>query len=185
MAQHKQPRAIRDEYVEFGTAAFYAEQGHAYRNPHEGAIRSTLARCHQSWKLDLSHVLDLACGSGEVTLLLRDLGASRIDGVDPFTAQAYADRTGQTALQFSFEEIAAGALENREHSLIVCSYALHLLELSRLPALLQRLALHSPALLILSPHKRPVGKDGWGWELENELYHQRVRARLFETVSQA
>ena len=97
------PRSIREEYVELGTGGFYAEQGQTYRNPHEGAIRSTLARCHARWSLDLSHVLDLACGSGEVTLALRDLGAKKIDGVDPFTAKAYQDRTGNKALPHSFD----------------------------------------------------------------------------------
>lgn len=174
-----QQRAIRDEYEKCGVEEFYEKQGGAYRNPHEEAIRSALARCHREWNLDLARVLDLACGSGEVTLVLRELGAEAIDGVDPFTAEAYQDRTGEGALPYSFEQIAGGALAERAYSLIVCSYALHLLEPSRLPGLLLQLARHAPALLILSPHKRPAIKDDWGWRLCGEIYHQRVRARWF------
>ena len=161
---------------------FYALHGEQYGNPHEQQIGDVLTVCQNNWQLDLREVLDLACGSGEATLCLRSLGAERIEGADPFTGEAYERRTGQTALPFSFEQIAAGALVERRYSLIVCSYALHLLERSRLPSLLAQLAQHSPALLILSPHKRPEIRAEWGWKLTTELYHRRVRARLFAAV---
>ena len=173
-------RAIRDQYVEFGPESYYVEKGATYRNPHEDAVRSALARCHREWLLDLTSVLDLACGSGEATLELRDLGAQSVEGIDPYTHQAYFARTGEKALPLSFEQIAAGELQERTFSLIVCSYALHLLEPSRLPGLLFQLAHHAPQLLILSPHKRPEVKENWGWRLVDELYHQRVRVRLLE-----
>jgi hypothetical protein len=183
--QQPPPRSIRAEYVEHGAQAFYAQHGETYSNPHEERVRAALARCVAQWRLDLSTVLDLACGSGEVSVIFRKLGATRIDGADPFTNQAYRRRTGQDALEVSFEQIAAGALAGRRYSLVVCSYALHLLEPSRLPALLYELRRIAPALLILSPHKRPQIREEWGWRLEAELYEQRVRARLFHQVALA
>lgn len=178
--QQPPPKSIRAEYVAHGAREFYAQHGDQYANPHEAKIRTALTRCASQWQLDLSHVLDLACGSGEVTLILQSLGAQRVDGADPFTADAYRRRTGQPALEVSFEQIAAGTLAERRYSLIVCSYALHLLEPSRLPALLLELAHSTSSLLILSPHKRPVIDAAWGWKLEAELYEERVRARLFK-----
>ncbi len=145
--------SIRDEYAAHGVGDFYAQQGDEYSNPHEEQIGDALAKCVARWDLDLARVLDLACGSGEITLRLRELGAEAIDGVDPFTGEAYRRRTGQDALLHSFEQIAAGELSDRRYSLIVCSYALHLVEPSRLPGLLYQLGILSPALLILSPHK--------------------------------
>jgi 2-polyprenyl-3-methyl-5-hydroxy-6-metoxy-1,4-benzoquinol methylase len=180
MNERRQETSIRSEYVERGVAGYYAAQGDAYRNPHEDCARFALAQAVRRWSLDLAHVLDLACGSGEMTLELRELGAGEIDGVDPYTAAAYRRRTGRDAMPLTFAEIASGALAERRYSLIVCSYALHLEETSRLPGLLRALGQSSSALLLLSPHKRPQLDPAWGWQLVDEIYPQRVRTRLFQ-----
>ena len=177
--------AIRHQYEQLGAQAFYEQHGADYRNPHEAAIGKVLRAVVPEWQLDLARVLDLACGSGEVTLVLRDLGAGQIDGVDPYTGAAYLARTGQAAEGFGFEQIAEGALAGRSYSLIVCSFAMHLLPVSRLPALLFRLAELAPHLLILTPHKRPELKRAWGWELAQEKVLERVRARLYRRLDQS
>jgi hypothetical protein len=124
-------------------------------------------------------VLDLAAGSGEATLVLRELGAGEVDAVDPYTADAYAKRTGRAAEPLGFEDVAAGALSGRTYSLVVCSYALHLCEPSRLPAVAYQLSLVAPALLVLTPHKRPHVRAEWGWELVGEEVVERVRSRFY------
>ena len=147
--------SIRGEYEKHGVSGFYQQFGDAYRNPHEAAIRLALHTGLARWVLDLSRVLDLACGSGEVTLVLQELGCTNIDGIDPYTAEAYQARTGRQAEPLTFEQIAGGALEGRRYSLIVCSYALHLLPASRLPVVAYQLQRIAPALIMLTPHKRP------------------------------
>lgn len=171
--------AIRHQYEEHGVEGYYSQFGAEYRNPHEPAIGEVLREAVRRWQLDLTGVLDLACGSGEATLVLRELGGERIDGVDPHTGEAYLARTGQQAESFSFEQIAAGALDGRHYSLIVCSFAMHLIDESWLPALLTALGLISDCLLILTPHKRPQIKAAWGWALAGEFIIERVRARLY------
>ena len=158
---------------------YYLAHGSSYRNPHEDAVRNALTLANATWSLDLSHVLDLACGSGEATLVLRSLGAGLIDGIDPFTAEAYRQRVGQSAETVRFEEIAAGALAGRTWSTIVCSYALHLVEVSRLPRLCRALAELSPTLVVVTPHKRPVLREGWGWLAAEEIKHDRTRVRCY------
>jgi SAM-dependent methyltransferase len=175
--------AVRTQYEQYGICGYYERSGADYRNPHEAAIGKLLCSIAPAWSLDLSNVLDLACGSGEATLVLRELGATRISGIDPFTGAAYLARSGQAAEAFDFAAIAAGALVGREYSLIVCSFALHLAEASRLPALAFRLAEIAPQLLILTPHKRPALKAEWGWQLAQETVNERVRARLYERAS--
>ena len=175
--------AIRHHYEQLGAQGFYEQHGAAYRNPHEAAIDAVLRAVVPQWQLDLSRVLDLACGSGEVTLVLRALGAGLVDGVDPYTGAAYLARTGVAAEGFSFEQIAEGALAGRAYTLIVCSFAMHLLPASRLPSLLFRLAELAPRLLILTPHKRPELKPAWGWALEEEMVLERVRARLYRRIN--
>jgi 2-polyprenyl-3-methyl-5-hydroxy-6-metoxy-1,4-benzoquinol methylase len=170
--------AIRAAYEREGPEEFYRRHGSDYRNPHEHIVRAILVQAMSAWRPDLSRVLDLACGSGEVTMVLRELGAS-VEGADPFTGNAYLARTGSPAMPLSFENVAWGALAEQRFSLIVCSFALHLLEESRLPALCYALSRISPALLVVTPLKRPQIKPAWGWILAHELLDQRVRARLY------
>lgn len=171
--------AIRAAYEQYGVEGFYQRFGNCYRNPHERPIRATLQAAVARWDLPLDRVLDLACGSGEVTLALRELSCASIDGIDPYTYRAYAERTGQVAEPLTFEQIAAGALAGRRYGTIVCSFALHLVALSRLPALAMQLSLIGQALLILTPHKRPALRPEWGWSSVDELLVERVRARLY------
>ena len=174
--------SIRSKYEQFGTREFYERHGDEYRNPHEPIVRRLLEVAVATWQLDLSAVLDLACGSGEVTLTLAALGATRIDGIDPFTGDAYRTRTGRAAEAITFEAIAAGALARRRYSLIVCSFALHLIEASRLPQLLFELSRASDALVVLTPHKRPIIPPEWGWRLDGEIVRDRVRARCYRAA---
>ncbi len=169
---------IRPQYEALGVDAYYQTFGASYRNPHEKQIHALLEQIRP--ELDLSAVLDLACGSGEVTLKLLEFGA-KVEGIDPYTSQAYLERTKQTAQAISFEDIADGALEGRTYSLIVCSFAMHLVPISRLALLCYALTQISSSLLILTPHKRPILKPEWGWRLEQELFFERVRARLYQT----
>src|SRR4051794_21989972 len=126
--------AIRTQYQRLGVEPFYRDAGAHYCNPHGPQLAAALRRACAVWRPELSRrVLDLAAGSGEATLVLRELGARQVDGIDPFTFAAYEDRTGQPAERFTFEQIAAGALAGRDYSLIVCSFAMHLCESSRLP----------------------------------------------------
>jgi hypothetical protein len=179
MLDSQHPRAIRHEYQARGIAGFYRERGSEYRNPHEPQVRESLGIAVREWKLNLTHVLDLAAGSGEVTLALRELGATRIDGIDPYTSQAYLERTGQIAGRETFEQIAQDALAGRRYSLIVCSFAMHLIEPSRLPKLAYALHQVGDSLLILTPHKRPEIRAASGWELTREMLVRRVRSRLY------
>ena len=66
----------------------------------------------------------------------------------------------------------------------MCSYALHLLEPSRLPQLVYQLSRVAGALLVLTPHKRPVLRPEWGWTLAGESVIQRVRARGYQSARQ-
>ena len=177
--------AIRHEYESHGVEGFYKERGGEYRNPHEPMIARSIEIAVRDWKPDLSNVLDLAAGSGEATLVLRQLGARRIDAIDPYTFEAYEKRTGATAGRQTFQQIADGALAGRSYTLIVCSFALHLIEVSRLPQVCYELSLIGDAMLILTPHKRPQIRREWGWELTNEMVVQRVRSRLYRSLSEA
>jgi hypothetical protein len=171
--------SIRSRYERHGADAYYRDHSGDYANPHEPEIRQCLAMAKERWPLHLSRVLDLAAGSGEATLALRELGATVIEACDPYLFAQYERRTGRPAERFSFEDVAAGALAGRTYSLVVCSFALHLVEPSRLPAVCQQLSLVSPALLVLTPHKRPDIHTSWGWSRADEFVWARVRCRQY------
>jgi SAM-dependent methyltransferase len=176
--------AIRPQYEEHGATEFYEEFGDSYRNPHEPVIQTLLERAVRESNFDFAslRVLDLACGSGEATLALRASGCREIDGVDPFTGQAYFERTGQSCEAFSFEDVARGVLGARRYDLCVCSFALHLAPASILPNLCLQLALTCNSLWVLTPHKRPHLKSDWGWSLRSEDVFSRVRLRSYDSA---
>ena len=181
------PGSIREAYVEHGVEAFYRAHGAEYSNPHESRIRACIEQAAQRWAFDPRWpTLDLACGSGEATLALRALGFTQITGCDPYTGEAYTRRTGQIATQCRFEQIAERGLPGDiPYSLVVCSFALHLVTVSRLPALAFRLAEGAARLLAISPHKRPQIKPEWGWQVIGEFVHERVRTRFYHSAVQS
>jgi SAM-dependent methyltransferase len=173
---------IRGEYERLGADAYYRAHGGEYRNPHEQAIEKALKSAVAKWRPDLSHVLDLAAGSGEATIILQNLGAAEVEGIDPYTADAYERRVGRPCERISFEQVADGALAGRRYSLVVCSFAMHLLDESRLPLLAMQLAMIAPRLWIVTPHKRPRLERAWGWETEDEIIVRRVRIRSHQST---
>lgn len=147
------PRSgVRDAYARMGVRRYYEEHAADYVNPHEQQVAELLRRNHEGF--DCSHVLDLACGNGEVTAVLLRLGYRNIVGCDPYTCKSYIERTGCECLLWSFDDILKGKLQGRFSS-IICSYGLHLVVESKLPVLVQQLKRLSDTIVIITPHKRP------------------------------
>lgn len=178
-------RKITEQYQTHGVEHFYKQEGHSYSNPHEFAIKELLQKALSKAPYVDAKALDLACGSGEATVVLANYGFSYIDGIDPYTYDAYKKRIGRDAERFKFEDIAAGCLADRQYDLIVCSFAMHLIETSWLPKLCTQLSLITPKLFVLTPHKRPHIKDDWGWSLDYELLENRVRLRSYDSRAQS
>lgn len=129
-------------------------------------------------------MLDLACGSGEATLLLQELlGADtfEVTATDPYTHAAFKERMGKECERISFQDIEDGAYEERRFDCIICCFAMHLVEDSHLTALCTQLALVSRHFIVLSPHKRPEITPTMGWELREEAVVDRIRIRWYES----
>lgn len=172
------------DWYEDGVADHYREHGASYRNPHAPIIDRCMQVAAARWTLDLGHVLDLAAGSGEFTLAIEHAVGRKlkIDACDAFTIEAYAHRTGRPCERLSFEDIAAGTMRGNRYTLIGCSFAMHLCGVTQLPTLLLELSQIARQLVILSPHKRPIIRDGWGWRLVGSFLEQRVHVRLLEST---
>lgn len=173
--------SIRDEYVKYGMEEYYKYHCKDYYNPHEKAIDNVLEYVYNNWK-DIGwggDILDLACGKGAVTKSLYNLGISNIIGLDGYLYKEYEKHTGNRCISMTFDEIISGKLGGI-YSTIVCSFAMHLVEESKLPMFLYALSCVSDNLVIISPHKRPIIKDDWYWELSNEVLIERVRCRYYK-----
>jgi len=87
-----------------------------------------------------------------------------IDACDPHTFAAFEQRVGRPAERWSFEQIAGGILDDEPpYDLVICSFAMHLLELKWLNMTLSALARSARRLMILTPHKRPIVERATGW----------------------
>jgi len=179
--EEKQPSSIRQYYVDLGVKTYYQEHGSEYQNPHETRVKNVLNEILTNWQLDTTKVLDLACGSGEVTLALMEKNIKNIEGIDPYTYEAFEKRTKMKCKPYMFEDIVKGKLSDSRYSLIVCSYAMHLASDEILPVLCIQLSLIAKQLVIITPHKKPEIESAWGWELQDEIVLDRTRARFYKS----
>lgn len=171
---------IREQYSEIGVEEFYLKNGDSYINPHENIIHQHLSYFLNRNIIDTSKILDLCCGSGEVSTFFLNQNITNIKGSDPYTFNNYKKQTNLPCFEYNFKDIANG--EIKEHfSLIVCSFALHLADKSLLPTILFNLSSISEQLIIISPHKKP--DINLFWKLEEEHYNQKVRTRFFKSCS--
>eukprot|EP00798_Chlamydomonas_sp_ICE-L_P022125 gene22125-29186_t len=106
-----------------------------------------------------------------------------VDACDPYTQAAYHQWTGQQAESFSFQDVADGCLLDRAYHVCACSYALHVLEGSKLFATLMSLSLVCGYLIVLSPHKKPSINAACGWEMKEHIVIERVHAWIYESMN--
>lgn len=174
---------VRDEYSKIGVDKYYLEYGNEYKNPHFEIIKQLLQ------DEDISgRVLDLACGNGEATVCL-DSSKVNVVGCDPYLNNQYIVNTHNHCYQLSFDDIIKGRhtnyvggkewnLSDWEFDVIICSFAMHLCEGSKLDTLCYQLSLVAKELIILTPNKKPNIKDTF-WHIKHEKVLDRVRLRRY------
>ena len=167
--------SIRNGYEELGVDNFYVIHKNDYKNPHEQIIDQLLVFAKNNWNLG-DNLLDLCCGSGEVSRIFYD---KNIEGIDPYTFQLYEELTKRPCKNLSFKDIVEKGLDSK-YDTIICSFAMHLCEESMLPMLLWRLGEVSNKLLILTPHKRPNCDGIYGWKKVKTLKIEKVSMILYK-----
>lgn len=167
--------AIRNGYEILGVDSYYELHRDDYSNPHENIIRELLLEAKENWDLG-NNLLDLCCGSGEVTRIFID---RNIEGLDPYTFNLYEKLTNRPCMDLNFKEIVEYGI-NEKYDTIICSFAMHLCEESMLPMLLWRLGEISNNLLILTPHKRPDCDGIYGWKKVKSIKKDKVNMILYK-----
>lgn len=174
--------SIRNQYQIHGVEDFYKKHGNEYSNPHEPIIRSLMSKVLNDYDLNFDKVLDLAAGKGEITNILYDNNIKNVNAIDPYTFEVYQKETGNACERLSFDDIQTGKLNGRYYNTIICSFALHLADESKLPNICWNLSQICDNLVILTPHKRPEIKSEWGFELESEIKEDKVRVRIYKSI---
>lgn len=163
-----QNKSLRELYDEMTVEGYYenGRESTPYVNHHEPEVRKLLLEnCPD---LNLTRVLDLACGDGLVTNAIKSyLGEDAIYsctyGCDPFMQKEYIKNTGRQCIDKSFKDIVEkGLIPNfgyKTFSCVICSFGLHLCEKSMLPDLTYRLSEIAETIVVISPSKYPyLGK---------------------------
>jgi hypothetical protein len=204
--------SMRDNYEVYGVDTYYRNVAASYRNPHYQGVKAVIYTALDIWwknehspqvpDTDTQRILDMAAGSGEVTEAILSWGEKKgtmlldVSATDPYTMQAYADRTQRQCQPLSFRDITDGKLPEESYTLVVCSFALHLVtDNSELFSLLWELSTKSKWFLVIAPGKRPHIKDGWGWRRwswktwdadtseSSELAADRSKGRLYRSTN--
>lgn len=178
---------IRNQYETLGVEEFYKQNGEKYRNPHELVISKVVEKAISDNLIGES-VLDLCCGSGEITTLM---GSRKTVGLDPYTSEAYKKRTGKSCVNLNFVQISNGDLKEEMKKLnigkfdtIICSFALHLCPPSLLYRVLWQLRDASSSLIVISPNKKPNCDNISGWNRTNSFEIDRVKLIAYQTNPQ-
>jgi len=166
--------SVRGNYSKYGVDRYYQEFGYEYINPHFNYIKILINKLIIENIVDLTKVLDLSSGNGEVTDILTNNGVNNIEACDPYLCDNYRNNFNYRCFDCSFDDIFNGKL-NDKYSVIFCSYALHLSDNSKLPNILWNLSLITDHLVILSPNNKPVINNGFDLIYSDRYKKSRIK----------
>lgn len=168
--------AIINEYKKHGVDNFYRLHSHDYENPHKAVVEDLILDAKDKWHIN-GNVLDLCCGSGEVSNVLKDFD---VEGLDAYTKELYEKNTNNRCIQMTFKDIVRFGLE-KSYDNVICSYALHLCEKSMLPMLLYQISQASNNLFVVTPHKKP-NCDGEFFKEKDRIKKERTTIVWYEST---
>ena len=101
---------IRNNYQKFGVEDYYINVSDNYINPHLQFIEKAMTKVISDYDIDFNKVLDLACGTGEITNILKLNNINNVIGLDPYLYKEYIKNTNNKCLTYSFKDIQQGIL---------------------------------------------------------------------------
>jgi len=145
-------KSMRKNYESQGVKSYYENNSENYFNPHFFYIKQLLLKNLKF--IDLTNILDLASGNGEITKILIENKYDNIVGCDPYLNKSYEKLTSKKCLNLDFKSIIKKGLPNNFSS-IICSFGIHLCEEKDLYSLLLKLFEYTEKLVIISPTQKP------------------------------
>jgi SAM-dependent methyltransferase len=176
-------QSIRAYYEELGVDGFYSKHSNDYSNPHIKSIEQCInLYIHSEPEPNTclgKSLLDLSCGSGEVTNIIKSIMPDlKITGCDPYTNSAYRKNTGCECLEYTFKDIATDSLNDKYYDTVLCSYAMHLCEISMLNSLIYNLSQICNQLIIISPNKRPEISEWFTLKYSDKVGKSAIRVYI-------
>lgn len=170
-------KSVRQGYELYGIEGYYEKVKDNYLNPKAEIVRELVQYGERTWDYG-NKILDMCCGSGEVTLSLKN--NYEVLGLDCYTYELYKKNTHKQCLQINFDDIVLGKLYGYKFDTIISSFALHLCEESKLDYLLWQLGLVCQQLIIITPHKRPYCA-GAAFEIVESYEKDRCKIILYHS----
>ena len=155
---------ITEQYRTIGVQEYYQDPNTqaTYSNPHALFIENSLRTIFCENFTEGVTVLDLACGDGLISSILKECGVSDIEGSDKYMYERYTNETGFNCYDYSFEDIADfNCTFDKHYDVIVCSYAYDIVPESYKQKLLYALSTYTDNLILIRPNSHIVDNSIW------------------------
>ncbi len=155
---------ITEQYRTIGVQEYYQDPvtQATYENPHQDYVTDCLMNSFYQYFTEDASVLDLACGNGLVSNILKQCGVSDIEGADKYMYDRYTEETGFVCYPYSFEDIANfNCICEKRYDVIICSYAFDLVPESYRKKLLYALSTYADTLILIRPNSHVVEPSIW------------------------
>jgi len=172
---------ITEQYRTLGVQQYYQDPNTqaTYENPHQDYVNDCLMNSFYQYFTEDASVLDLACGNGLVSNLLKHCGVSDIEGADKYMHDRYTEETGFVCYPYSFEDIADfNCIFEKRYDVIICSYAFDLVPESYRQKLLYALSTYTDTLILIRPNSHVI--DPAIWLEVHQCKFQKSRAIVYQ-----
>lgn len=171
--------SVRNEYQKLGVDNYYSLNGNNYENPHAQFIQLCIKKV---WQKKWKNVIDFACGNGLITKIIKQtFEIEQVQGFDKFLHQRYSVETGEKSYNYSFEDIANFDKTIPTSDVIICSYAIDLVDKNYLSKLLYAFTQSSSYLVLIRPNNHEI--EHFGWKLiQKEKFH-KSRVTVYKNVN--
>ncbi len=170
---------ITDKYRTIGVQQYYQdpETQETYVNPHAQFIQECVQEAFYQYFTEDATVLDLACGNGLISTVLKSCGVSNIEGSDKYMFERYSEETSLNCYPYSFEDIADFNCQfNQYYDVIICSYAFDIVPESYRNKMLYALSTYTDKLILIRPNSHELDSELW------ELVHKNKVQKSTATV---
>lgn len=155
---------ITEQYRTIGVQRYYQDPNiqSTYENPHKEFVNNCLMNSFYQYFTEDASVLDLACGNGLISNILKHCGVTNIEGSDKYMHYRYTEETGFPCYPYSFEDISDfNCIFEKYYDVIICSYAFDLVPESYKEKLLYSLSTYTDTLILIRPNSHVIESSIW------------------------
>lgn len=164
---------VTEQYRKIGVQEYYKDTNtqQNYINPHAEYVNESLLNAFYEYFTEDATVLDLCCGNGLVSSVLKSCGVLNIEGADKYMFERYTEETGFNCFHYSFEDIADfNCMFDKYYDVIICSYAFDIVPESYRNKLLYALSTYTDKLILIRPNSHEINSELWELVHKNKVH---------------